>query len=71
MPAIAIVDGVKIPMFHNGHAPPRFHAALGGDEVLTAIRGPGVIRGPLPPVKLRVHPWFHFDRIGAFRLRRK
>jgi uncharacterized protein DUF4160 len=52
MPTIAIVDGVRIMMFYNDHNPPHFHARLGGDEVLVAIRDLGVIRGSLPQAKL-------------------
>jgi hypothetical protein len=53
MPTIAIVDGVKIQMFYNDHTPAHFHAILGADEVLVAIRSLDVIRGSLPPAKLR------------------
>ena len=53
MPTIAVVDGVKIQMFYNDHAPPHFHAIFGDDEVLIAIRGLDVVRGSLPPAKLR------------------
>ncbi len=53
MPTIAIVDGVKIRMFYNDHAPAHFHAILGDDEVLVGIGGLEVIRGTLPPAKLR------------------
>jgi hypothetical protein len=53
MPTIALVDGVKVQMFFNDHAPPHFHATLGNDEVLVAIRTLDVIRGSLPPAKLR------------------
>lgn len=52
-PTIAIVDGVKVLMFYNDHAPPHFHATLGDDEVLIAIHDLGVLRGSLPPAKLR------------------
>ncbi len=53
MPTIAIVDGVKIQMFYNDHEPPHFHAIIGNDEALVAIRSLDVIRGSLPPAKLR------------------
>jgi hypothetical protein len=53
MPTIAIVDGVKIQMFYNDHGPPHFHAIIGGDEVLVAIRTLEVIRGTLPAARLR------------------
>jgi len=38
MPTIAIVDGVKIQMFYDDHAPPHFHAVLGGEEAWIVIR---------------------------------
>lgn len=53
MPNIAVVDGVKIQMFYNDHRPAHFHAVLGDDEVLVAIDSLDVIRGSLPPVRLR------------------
>jgi hypothetical protein len=53
MPTIAIVDGVKIQMFYNDHGPPHFHAIIGENEALVAIRSLDVIRGALPPGKLR------------------
>jgi hypothetical protein len=53
MPTIAIIEGVKIQMFYDDHAPPHFHAILGGEEVLIAIRTLDVMRGSLPPAKLR------------------
>ena len=53
MPTIAIVDGVKIQMFHNDHAPPHFHAKIGGSEALIQIRTLEVIAGSLPRAKLR------------------
>ena len=53
MPTIAIVDGVKIQMFYNDHLPAHFDAILAGDEVLIAIGDLDVIRGSIPPAKLR------------------
>ena len=45
-------------MFYNDHAPARFHAVLGDDEVLIAIHSLDLIRGLLPPTKLRrVRAW--------------
>jgi hypothetical protein len=58
MPTIAIVDGVKIQMFYDDHTPPHFHAMIGGQEVLIAIRTLDVIRGALPPAtQRRVLEW--------------
>ena len=53
MPTIAVVDGTKIQMFYNDHAPAHFHAIHGDDEVLVAIRSLDVIRGSLPLSRLR------------------
>lgn len=53
MPTISIVDGVKIEMFYNDHAPPHFHAMIGGQEVLIASGTLDAIRGSLPPVAQR------------------
>ena len=53
MPTIAIVDGVKIQMFFDDHAPPHFHAVIGGQEVLIAIATLEVVRGGLPPANQR------------------
>ncbi len=53
MPTIAVVDGVKIQMFYNDHTPAHFHAILGDAEALVAIRDLDVIRGLLPPAKMR------------------
>jgi len=53
MPTIAIVDGVKIQMFYDDHAPPHFHATIGGEEAWIVIRSLEVLYGSLPPAKLR------------------
>jgi hypothetical protein len=47
------VNGVKILMFYNDHTPPHFHAILGNDEMLVAIRSLDVIRGSLPSARRR------------------
>jgi hypothetical protein len=58
MPTIAVVDGVKIQMFYDDHAAPHFHAIIGGHEVLIVIDSVDILRGSLPPVKLRlVQAW--------------
>ena len=55
MPTIAIIDGVKVLIYYNDHAPPHFHhhAMMGGREVQIAIRSLSVLRGSLPPAQLR------------------
>jgi hypothetical protein len=68
MPTIAIVDGVKIQMFYDDHSPPHFHATIGGQEALVAIRTLDVIRGSLPPAtQIRVLAWAR-EHQGALAL---
>ena len=58
MPTIAIIDGIKIEMFFNDHAPPHFHAMLADHVALISIRTLAVLRGSLPPAALRkVQDW--------------
>jgi hypothetical protein len=55
-------------MFYNDHTPPHLHAILAGVEVLITIGGLDVIRGSLPPAKLRrVLAWAH-DHQGELAL---
>jgi hypothetical protein len=53
MPTTAFVDGVKIQMFYNDQLPAHFHAISADDEVLIGIAALDVLRGALPPAKLR------------------
>lgn len=60
---IASIDGVKVQMFYNDHAPAHFHATLARDEVPIAIGSLGVIRGALPSSRLRrVLAWARENR---------
>lgn len=68
MPTIAVVDGVKIQMFFNDHIPPHFHATLAGHEALIAISTLAVIRGSLPPAKLRAILSWAREHQGALAL---
>ena len=68
MPTIAIVDGVEIQMFDNDHAPPHFHAILGGDELLVAIANLDVIRRSLPSAKHRQVLQWAADHQGGLAL---
>jgi hypothetical protein len=43
----------KDPAFLQRSGPAYFHAIIGGEEVLIAIRSLEVLRGTLPPGKLR------------------
>lgn len=53
MPTIALIDGIKIQIFYDDHAPPHFHATSGGDEVVIGISNLEIIQGSLPVAKLR------------------
>jgi hypothetical protein len=53
MPTIAIVDGVRIVMYWNDHAPPHFHALLAEHRAVVEIDGLSVVGGCLPKPKLR------------------
>lgn len=58
MPAIAVVDGIKIQMFYNDHPPAHFHASVAGEEALIAILSLDVMRSSLPSSRLgRVLAW--------------
>jgi hypothetical protein len=59
VPTIAIVDGVKIMIFANDHAPPHIHAKHAEFEALISIATGDMLEGSLPPSKLRaVREWF-------------
>jgi hypothetical protein len=58
MPAVAIVDGVKIEFYPDEHPPPHFHARHAEFVAQIEIRTNRVLRGSLPPAKLnRVLSW--------------
>ena len=59
MPTIAVVEGVKIMIFANDHAPPHFHAKFAEFEALISIATGDILDGSLPVAKLRtVREWF-------------
>jgi hypothetical protein len=53
MPTIAIVDGVRIVMYWNDHAPPHFHALLAEHRAVIEIDALTLVGGYLPKHKLR------------------
>jgi hypothetical protein len=53
MPTIAVVDGVRLVMYWNDHAPPHFHALLAEHRAVVDIETLKVIEGYLPKHKLR------------------
>lgn len=53
MPLVAIVEGVKIQFYPQEHPPPHFHAVFAEYRAQVDIRRRTVLRGSLPPAKLR------------------
>ncbi|HEY0331460.1 MAG TPA: DUF4160 domain-containing protein [Rhodopseudomonas sp.] len=53
MPVVAIVDAVKIEFYPDEHPPPHFHARYAEFIAQIEIRTGRVLRGSLPPAKLR------------------
>jgi hypothetical protein len=63
MPTIAIIDGVRVMMFANDHAPPHFHAKYAEHEALISIATGDILEGSLPLTKLRlVREWLQRRR---------
>lgn len=54
MPEISSFFGIKITMYWNDHLPPHFHAIYGDEEAIVDIRRAVVLRGRLPPSKLKL-----------------
>ncbi|GAB3640034.1 DUF4160 domain-containing protein [Spirosoma arcticum] len=53
MPVIALLDGLKIEMYFNDHAPPHIHAKHAEHEVLITIQEFAVFAGYLPARQLK------------------
>jgi hypothetical protein len=53
MAKLAIVDGVKLYMYSNDHAPPHFHALIAEHHAVIDLEELAMVRGHLPRVKLR------------------
>ena len=53
MPTVAIVDGVKIQFFAREHPPPHFHAVIAEHRAQIEIASLRILKGRLPPAKLR------------------
>jgi hypothetical protein len=54
MSKVAIVEGVRIDFYPSEHAPPHFHAVFAEYRAQIDIRRLIVLRGSLPPAKLRL-----------------
>ncbi len=53
MPTVALLDGIKIEMYFDDHAPPHIHATYAEYEVLLVIADASIYRGLLPNKQLR------------------
>jgi len=53
MAKVAVVDGVVIMLYENEHPPPHFHAKIAEFQAVIDINKLAVVRGKLPPNKLR------------------
>ena len=53
MPTVAVMEGVKVQFFFDDYPPPHFHAEIGGEVAQIEIGTLSVLRGGLPPTKLR------------------
>ena len=68
MPKVALIDGVRIDFYPSEHPPPHFHAVFAEHRAQIDIRALRVLRGNLPPAKLRsVIEWAkrHQDELFA------
>jgi Domain of unknown function (DUF4160) len=53
VPTVAIVDGVKILFYPDEHPPPHFHARIAEFTAQISIEPLGIIKGSLPPNKVK------------------
>lgn len=51
MPAIKVIDGVRIYIYFFDHNPPHFHAVFAEFEELIAIESLETLKGTLPQIK--------------------
>ena len=54
MPTFYIIDGVKIVLFFDDHAPPHFHAVIAEYDALIEIETSVILKGDLPRNKRKL-----------------
>jgi uncharacterized protein DUF4160 len=54
MPTVAVVEGVKIQFYPRDHPPLHFHAIFAEHRAQIDLHTLRVLKGHLPPAKLRV-----------------
>ena len=63
MPTIAIIDGIRIMMYWDDHAPPHFHAWLGDMDAMFEIATGRMLRGRLDRRSVyKVQQWAEHNR---------
>lgn len=68
MPTISRFYGIVIRMYFVDHAPPHFHAAYAGEEVVIALATGAILRGGVSERALRlVREWaaLHPEELAA------
>ena len=53
MPAVAVVEGVKIVFYANEHPPAHFHAVIAEHRAVVNIADMKIVAGSLPAAKRR------------------
>lgn len=53
MPVVAFIDGISIEFYPNEHPPPHFHARYAEFIAQISIKSCQVMRGSLPPARLK------------------
>ena len=53
MPAVAIVDGIRVEFYFDEHPPPHFHAKYAEYRALIRIDNLKIVKGALPRAQYR------------------
>ena len=67
MPTVAVVEGVMIVIYHNGHPPAHVHAEMGEHHAVFEIESLRLVRGFLPAAKRRIVQEWAMPRRDALR----
>jgi hypothetical protein len=69
MPAVAVIDGIKIEFYFDDHPPPHFHARYAEFIVKIDIETLEIMKGSLPRPQLRtVREWAEPRRNALLRV---
>lgn len=65
-PELERIEGIILAVYSRDHLPPHLHALYGEDEALVKIRTGEILKGALPPKKLKiVQKWLAENRQRA------